>query len=163
MKFVTFIKAYKIALFNISKNISSWKSVYLNDIIFPTKDDILKFVFTDASNPQLGSMGVSAAINIENVERMNGGLSTINEMTDNILDKDNMAREYVNRSEKINEAGRILVLLETLLSRLQAVEPDTWERSEISNLSFNFEDDNAIFSIDNYTVYTNGILVMFGN
>lgn len=165
MKFTTFIKAYKLALFNISEKVSSWKDVFLGNVVFPENDDkIIKFIFTSGFNMMPGDMGISAALNIESVENLpKGGLSTIAEMTSGDIDKDVMAREYISKGEKINEAGRVLVLLETLLSRLQTIEPDKWEYADISSVGFNFDKDTADFNIDGTIVYTNGSLVMFGD
>ena len=165
MKLTTFIKAYKIALFNVSEKVSSWKSVFIGSIFFPENDDnTLKFIFTSGYSAQHGDIGISATLNIENIENLpKGGLSTIAEMTSDALDKDVMAREYINNGEKINEAGRMLVLLEILLLRLQTMEPDTWESAEIESLIFDFDKDIAEFSIDNKRVYTNGSLVLLGD
>ena len=165
MKFTTFIKAYKIALFNVNEKVSSWKNVFLGSIFFPEKDDnTVRFIFTSGYNMQAGDIGISATLNVENIENLpKGGLSTIAEMTSDALDKDVMAREYINNGEKINEAGRMLVLLEILLSRLQTMEPDTWESAEIDSIIFDFDKDIAEFSIDNKRVYTNGSLVLFGD
>jgi len=164
MKFTTFIKAYKLALFNVGERVADWKNVYLGSTIFPEKDEtVLRFILSSGYNMQPGDMGISAAINIENVEKLKGGLNTIAEMTTDALDKDVMAREYISKGEKINEAGRVLVLLETLLSRLQVIEPDTWESAEISSVFFNFDKDTAEFNINGTVVYTNGSLVMFGD
>jgi len=165
MKFTTFIKAYKLALFNVSEKVSSWKNVFLGSIFFPENDNnTLKFIFTNGYNMQPGDVGISASLNIENIENLpKGGLSTIAEMTSDALDKDVMAREYINNGEKINEAGRILVLLEILVLRLQTAEPHAWESAEIESLIFDFDKDIAEFSINNKRVYTNGSLVLFGN
>ena len=163
MKFTTFIKAYKIALSNISGKVSDWKSVYLGDTIFPDDDNMLRFIFTNGYNMQPGDLGISASLDISSVEKFDGGLTTIQQMTMNSLDKDVLAREYINHKEKINEAGRVLVLLETLLLRLQTMYSDTWESAEINSLWFNFDKDIAEFNIDNTNVYTNGCLVLFGD
>lgn len=165
MKFTTFIKAYKIALFNVNKKVSSWKNVFLGSVFFPENEDkTVKFIFTSGYNMQPGDIGISATLNVENIENLpKGGLRTIAEMTSDALDKDVMAREYISKGEKINEAGRMLVLLETLLLRLQTMEPDTWESSKIESMIFDFDKDIAEFSIDNKRVYTNGSLVLLGD
>lgn len=164
MKLTTFIKAYKLALYNVGDRVAEWKNVYLGSTFFPEKDEkILRFILTSGYDMQPGDMGISATLNIDNVENLKGGLKTIAEMTTDALDKDVMAREYINKGEKINEAGRVLVLLETLLSRLQMAEPDTWESAEINSVFFNFDKDIAEFNIDGTTIYTNGSLVMFGD
>ena len=114
MKLTTFIKSYKIALSNINNKVANWKNVYLGDIYFPDNDspDKIVFIFSSGHNMQPGDMGISAAVNTKAVEMMRGGLSTIAEMTYDALDKDVLAREYINRKEKINECGRVMVLLE---------------------------------------------------
>ena len=83
-------------------------------------------------------------------------------MTMHILDKDVLAREYINHGEKINEAGRMMVLLETLLQRLKIMEPETWESADVKSVLFDFDKDIAEFEIDGKTVYTNGCITMFG-
>jgi len=164
MKLTTFIKAYKIALFNISDKVNEWKGVYIGDIEFPKDNEFkLKFTFSSGYSMQTGDIAISASLNIEHVENLKGGLNTIAQMTTDSLDKDMMAREYINQNEKINEAGRMLVLLETLLSRLQTMKPDKWESSIISSVGFNFENDIAEFCIDGSRAYTNGCLLMFGD
>jgi hypothetical protein len=102
MKLTTFIKAYKIALCNVSEKVSSWKSVFIGGIFFPENDNnTLKFIFTSGYSAQPGDIGISATLNIENVENLpKGGLSTIAEMTSDAFDNDIMAREYINNGEK---------------------------------------------------------------
>ena len=111
---------------------------------------------------QPGDIAISATINISRVECIKGGLNTIEEMTMQVLDKDVLAREYINHGEKINEAGRMMVLIETLLQRLKIMESETWESADVKSVLFNFDKDIAEFEIDNRTVYTNGCIVMFG-
>ena len=163
MKLTTFTKAYKLALANVGDKVSDWKDVYIGSIIFPDEgENVLRFIFSSGYNMQPGDMGISAAINLANVEKLKGGLNTIAEMTMDALDKDVLAREYINRGEKINEAGRMMVLLETLLQRLQLMELDRWESAEIESIEFNFDKDLAEFDVDDMHIYTNGSLVMFG-
>ena len=163
MKLTTFIKSYKIALANINDKVTDWKDVYVGSILLPEKDEnILRFIFSSGYNMQPGDMGISATINISSVEGIKGGLNTIEEMTMQVLDKDILAREYINHGEKINEAGRMMVLLETLLQRIQIMELDRWETAEVKSISFNFDKDIAEFEIDDQIIYTNGCLVMFG-
>lgn len=163
MKLTTFIKSYKIALANINDKVADWKDVYVGSILLPEKDEnILRFIFSSGYNMQPGDMGISATINISSVEGIKGGLNTIEEMTMQVLDKDILAREYINHGEKINEAGRMMVLLETLLQRIQIMELDRWETAEVKSISFNFDKDIAEFEIDDQIIYTNGCLVMFG-
>lgn len=164
MKLTTFIKAYKIALFNISEKVIDWKGVYVGGVTFPEDNELkLNFTFTSGYNMQTGDIAISASLNIAHVEMLKGGLSTIAQMTTDSLDKDTMAKEYIKQGEKINEAGRMLVLLETLLSRLRTMKPDAWEDSIISSVVFNFDNDTAEFCIDGSRIYTNGCLLMFGD
>ena len=163
MKLTTFIKSYKIALANINDKVADWKDVYVGSILFPEKDeDILQFIFSNGYNMQPGDTGISATINISRVEDIKGGLNTIEEMTMQVLDKDVLAREYINHAEKINEAGRMMVLIETLLQRLKIMESETWESADVKSVLFDFDKDIAEFEIGNKTVYTNGCIVMFG-
>ena len=163
MKLTTFIKSYKIALANINDKVADWKDVYVVSILFPEKDeDVLQFIFSNGYNMQPGDIGISATINISRVDEIKGGLNTIEEMTMQVLDKDVLARKYINHGEKINEAGRMMVLLEALLQRLKVVESETWEHPDVKSVLFDFDKDIAEFEIDNKTVYTNGCIVMFG-
>ena len=163
MKLTTFIKSYKIALANINDKVADWKDVYVASIQFPEKDeDVLQFIFSSGYNMQPGDIAISATISLSRVERIKGGLNTIEDMTMQILDKDVLAREYINHCEKINEAGRMMVILETLLQRLKIMESETWEHADVKSVLFDFDKDIAEFDIDNSTVYTNGCIVMFG-
>lgn len=164
MKLTTFIKSYKIALSGISEKVSSWPSIYLGQCIFPDKSnpEKISFIFSTGHAMQPGDMGISASVSVKAVEQTAGGLNSIAQMTADALDKDVMAREYINQKEKINEAGRVMVLLETLLTRLQALEPDTWEDAVLNDIAFNFDKDLANFRINNSDIYTNGSLVLFG-
>lgn len=163
MKFTTFIKAYKLALSNIGSRTASWKGVYLGDVHFPENNNRLVFIFSSGPFMELGDIGMSATLNIDSVEKLDGGLNSIAKMTGDALDKDVMAREYLSKNEKINECGRIMVLLETLLDRFKTVEPDKWESADIESVFFNFDKDLAEFSVDGVKIYTNGSLVLFGD
>ena len=163
MKLTTFIKSYKIALANINDKVADWKDVYVGSILFPEKDeDVLQFIFSSGYNMQPGDIRISAAVTISRVEGIKGGLNTIEDMTMHILDKDVLAREYINHDEKINEAGRMMVILETLIQRLKIMEQETWESADVKSVIFDFDKDIAEFDIDDKTVYTNGCITMFG-
>ena len=164
MKLTTFMKAYKIALSNIGDRVKDWSNVYLGDVQFPDDDrpDRITFVFSTGHDMQPGDMGLSAALPIIAVESLKGGLNSIAKMTMDALDKDCLAREYINRKEKINDCGRVMVLLETMLERLKVMEEDRWGSAEITNIFFNFDKDLAEFIVDGMTIYTNGSLVLLG-
>lgn len=166
MKFTTFIKAYKLALANMGDKVSSWQSVYLGSIHLPEdNDNKLTFVFSSGYNMQPGDMGISASLNIttlENVAKSNGGLNTIAKMTSDALDKDVLAREYKLHKEKINEAGRFVVLLEVILDKLYTMEPDKWSSTNIENVYFDFDKDLAEFDLVDTRIYTDGQLVLLG-
>ena len=105
MRLTTFIKSYKIALANINDKVADWKDVYVGSILFPEKDeDTLQFIFSNGYNMQPGDIAISATVSISRVECIKGGLNTIEEVTMKILDKDVLAREYINHGEKINAA-----------------------------------------------------------
>jgi hypothetical protein len=162
MKLTTLIKAYKLALASVDDKVANWDTMYVGDIVLPNESsDKLVFVFSTSYDMKQGSMGLSTTINCDLVEKMSGGLKTIAEMTMNVLDRDMLAREYIAHGEKINEAGRVLVLLETLLQRLKDLN-DSQEEFEIKDLYFNFDEDSISCVVDDRNVYTDGNLVLFG-
>ena len=54
-------------------------------------------------------------------------------------------------------------MLEILIKRLQLSNPDTYLSSELTELYFNFDDDHAEFVIDGKSIYTDGVLLLFGD
>ena len=170
MKLTTFIMAYKIALHNIGSKVASWKSVYVGSIYFPEEnEDRLAFIFSTGHDMQAGEMALSVSLkksSLSNLKTDNGGLNNIADMNgiNNALDSDLLAREYKSHGEKINEAGRFIVLLEILLNRLQAAYPDSWEDMEVNEIYFDFNKDLAEFCMGGKSrIYTDGQLVLFGD
>lgn len=166
MKLTTFIKAYKIALSNINDKVASWKSVYVGSILLPEKNDPrLAFIFSTGHDMQAGELAMSVSLNENSLDRLDNtskGLDSVSEITKNALDKDVLAREYKSRCEKINEAGRFVIVLEVLLDRLKSVEPDSWSDSDVSEIYFDFNKDLAEFCINGSRVYTDGQLLLLG-
>ena len=165
MKLTTFIKSYKLALANMGEKVAEWSNVFLGSIHFPEDDDKLTFIFSSGYNMQPGDMGISASLKLSTLESLaksKGGLNSIAAMTSNALDKDVLAKEYKLHKEKINEAGRFVVLLEVLIDKLQTMEPDNLENIELKNVYFDFDKDLAEFDIDTTRIYTDGQLVLIG-
>ena len=165
MKLITFIKSYKLALASVNSKVASWKGVYLGEVTFPENgNSLIKFIFANDYEMKPGALGLSVAFSVEEIERIENvydGISD-NYILDTI-DKDAFAREYIKRGEKINEVSRLLIMLEILIKRLQLSNPDTYLSSELTELYFNFDDDHAEFVIDGKSIYTDGVLLLFGD
>ena len=164
MRFTTFIKAYKIALSGISNKVKDWHDVYLSTIELPKEDEIIRFIFSDSYNAAAGSLAISAAINTFQVELHKGGLDSVSKMTSHLLSNEILAKEYVKRKERINEAGRFLILLDCILDNFKKFKTDDYINSaRIKDIEFNFESDVSKFTINDSFVYTNGIMTMAGD
>lgn len=153
IKLTTFIKAYKIALSNISDKVSKWNKVYLGDIDFSNSENIV-FIFTNSSTMEPGALGISAGLNIELVEKLKGGL-------DNIT----ISKDYINTGAEINEVGRMLIVLDNLFQTLTNMGPDFWEDAKVKSIDFDFDKGLAIFNTDIFKapISTDGRLVLIGN
>lgn len=164
MKFTTFIKAYKIALSGISNKVKDWDNVYLSTIEFPKEDEILRFIFSDSYNASTGSLAISAALSTFQVELYKGGLDPVSEMTHHLLPNEILSKEYVKRKERINEAGRFLILLDCVLDNFKKFKTDDYINSAcIKDIEFNFESDVSKFNINDSFIYTNGVMTMAGD
>lgn len=162
MNFITFIKAYKLALFSVYRKTIDWQHLYLGDVIFPD-DNLIVFLFSSGHDMQPGDMCISVSYSIDLIARLNGGLNDIAKMTNQALDNEVMAKEYINNNEKINEVGRIITVLDTVMKKLKSIDYDTFENSIIKSLSFDFNNDIVNFEFNDYSISTNGLLVMFGS
>lgn len=164
MKFTTFIKAYKIALSGISNRVKDWRNVYLSTIEFPKEDETLRFIFSDSYNATTGSLAVSAILNTFQIESYRGGLDSVSEMTSHLLSNEILAKEYIKHKERINEAGRFLILIDCILDNFKKFKTDDYINSAlISDIEFNFESDVSKFTINGSFVYTNGVMTMAGD
>lgn len=153
IKLTTFIKAYKIILSNISDKVSKWGKVYLDSVDFDNSENVI-FTFISSSVREVGVMGISAGLNIELIENIKGGL-------DNIT----ISKEYINTGAEINEAGRMLIVLDNLFQTLTNMGPDFWEDTKIKSIEFDFDKGLAIFETDLFKapISTDGRLVLIGN
>ena len=145
MRLLTFIKAYKIALYSISEKVSKWKDVYLGDVYFPGEHDIpdtrVGFLFSNSQTMEPGAIGLSVALDIFGVENISG-------------------KPVI----KINDAGRVIVILDGLITQLESILDTGIESVHISSMSFNFDEDLAILKLNAFRdeIYTNGNLILFG-
>lgn len=162
MKLTTFIKTYKIALASTTERVSNWNNIYLCEIHFPEDDGKIKFTFSNEYDMKPGAIAISVTIDSFRAESIEGGLKSVSEMMSHILDSNILAREYINHNEKINEAGRMVVLFDTLMQHLKE-DTFNWKDAIIKDVLFNFEDDAAKFLINDKSIITNGCLVLFGN
>ena len=156
IKLTTLIKAYKLALSNLGEKVGKWGKVYLGEVRFIGEKvpDSIVFTFSNSSTMEPGAMGISAALNIELVEKLKGGLESIT-----------IAKDYINKSLEINEAGRMLVVLDNLFTTLSNMGPDFWEDAMVKDVYFDFDKDLAIFDTDIFKapISTDGHLVLIGN
>lgn len=160
MKFTSFVNAYKLALFSVSDKVLAWDGLYIGNIIFPDdKSNSIKFIFTDEYDAPPNKLGVSAAIDVNKLAKYDNDFSSVMSLDKTLHDNMSIANDYIDSNEKINEAGRMIVLLDTLLYQLKAMNQ---ENDEITFIQFNFEKDFAEFTINNSSFYTNGNLVLFG-
>lgn len=165
MRLTTFIKAYRFALYNIESKVNDWNNIYLGGVYLPDDDDDddkLTFIFSSGSKMQPGDMAISIAISIKSF-LYDYNISSISEMTDDAVDCDVLAKEYISQKKEINDVGRIIVLLETILSNVKLIEHDNWESSKLDDFNFNFETGLLDVVIDGIQMSTDGHLVMFGN
>lgn len=154
IKLTTFIKAYKIALSSISNKASKWDKIYLGEADFSNQENII-FIFTNRSASEAGALGISASLNIELVEKLKGGLSNIS-----------VSKDYINTGAEINEAGRMLIVLDNLFQTLANMEePEFCENIKVKSISFDFDKDLTIFNTDVFKepISTDGRLVLIGN
>lgn len=162
MKLATFIKAYRFALYNIESKVSDWENIYLGDTYLPDDNDKLTFIFSSGSRMQPGDMAISITINVKAFS-YSYNISSISEMTNDAIDRDVLAKEYISKKKEINDVGRIIVLLEIILSNVKLIGHDDWESSELDSFNFNFETGLLDVVIDGIQMSTDGHLVMFGN
>lgn len=158
MKLSTFIKAYKIALSNIYSKVSDWKGAYLHTICFPGTNDIpmhrLVFIFSNSSIAEPGAICMSASINIDSVENIEGGLEKI------LLNKD-----IINSSTDINDVGRVLVILDSVLEQVKNVFPESWKDIKLNDSYFDLDRKVMVFNIDSFSdpIYSDGRLTLLGS
>lgn len=167
MKFTTFIKAYKIALAHITDQVKEWPRVYLGDITFPGEGDVpedqILFVFSSGYAMQSGDVGLTITLDVQAIEKLRGGLDKVTEKARKTLDVHDLAKWYIGQNSKINEAGRILVLLDVISDQLKAADVSSIDSATLSHLYFNFDKDLADFGINSSSVITNGSLTMLGD
>jgi hypothetical protein len=183
MKLTSFIRSYKLALSTVCERSHNWKKIYVCKIVLPDKDESNKVEFVFSPKPIIESsdIGMSVSIKVGSIYKMSMPstdllLSCVNNeiiMTNDLINKEDISKEYINKKEKINDSGRFLIILENLLSKLEEshneevqpsfFEPALIESDMIDSISFNFEDDLAIFSINESNIYTNGSLTLFSD
>ena len=157
MRLLTFIKAYKIALYSISEKVSKWKEVYLGDVYFPGEHDIpdtrIDFLFSNSQTMEPGAIGLSVALDILGVENISGNIESLT------LSSDSIKPEI-----KINDAGRVIVILDGLATQLESILDIGIDSVHISSMSFNFEEGLAILKLSAFKdeIYTDGNLILFG-
>lgn len=157
MRLLTFIKAYKIALYSISEKVSKWKDVYLGDVYFPGEHDIpdtrVGFLFSNSQTMEPGAIGLSVALDIFGVENISGNIESLT-----------LSNGSIKPEIKINDAGRVIVILDGLITQLESILDTGIESVHISSMSFNFDEDLAILKLNAFRdeIYTNGNLILFG-
>lgn len=157
MRLLTFIKAYKIALYSISEKVSKWKDVYLGDVYFPGEHDIpdtrVGFLFSNSQTMEPGAIGLSVALDIFGVENISGNIESLT-----------LSNGSIKPEIKINNAGRVIVILDGLVTRLESILDTGIESVHISRMSFNFEEDLAILKLSAFKdeIHTDGNLILFG-
>lgn len=164
MKFVTFIKACRLAITHIGSRITDWPKTYLGIVYFPDDEnpDRIGFLLSNTYDMESGSSGASISYSIKAIENLDGDPTGIDALTDNIFNSEQLARAYVFHNEKINEYFRVLVLLDVVYNKLKLMN-DNYNDIEITNIYFDFDKDICYFILDNKTVYTDGNLVLFGD
>lgn len=155
MKLKSFIKAYLIALNSIESAVSKWKFVYLGyaDI----DDGTVTFVFSNGSEMKDGDLGISATVSVE--------LAECSICDDDLLSLSSVYNKslgvyYKDNNVLINDAGRVILLLESVLSSVKEMYEEDCELLYIKNITFDFDKDLANIELSNSTVYTDGILCL---
>ncbi len=155
IKLTTLIKAYKLALSNLSEKVDKWDKVYLGEVRFicENSQNNIVFTFSNSGTMEPGAIGISAALNIELVEKLKGGLESIT-----------IAKDYINRSLEINEAGRMLVVFDNLFTTLSNMGFNFCESINVKDVYFDFDKGIAIFETDCFKdpISTDGHLVLIG-
>jgi len=155
MKLKSFIKAYLIALNSIESAVSKWKFVYLGyaDI----DDDTVTFVFSNGSEMKNGDLGISATVSTELAECgiCDDDLSLLSSVYNNSL-----GVYYKDNNVIINDAGRVILLLEKMISSVKEMYEEDCESLHIKDITFDFDKDLANIKLSNSTVCTDGILCL---
>jgi hypothetical protein len=155
MKLTSFIKIYKIALSHIVDATKDWPRVYLGEVIFPGFVDVpknkIRLVFASTSDMEPGSLGLQLSFNIESIDSLKGGLDNVS-----------VAKEYINSDVEINDAGRLLLVLENILNHYKSLYPDHYQDIELNSFYFNFDKGTVVFdsNITDGPINTDGHLFL---
>ena len=160
MKLITFIKSYRIALFNVCNRVKDWKSVYLGDVTFPDNNDKLTFLFSNGYNLQPNDLGIFSSVSVSEVEKLNVDYKDVTKFISDKIDKTLLAREYINKHEKINEVSRLVVIFDCLLETLQSLYGKSFDDADLSGIDFNFTKDLLCVKLNGTNVYTNGVVLL---
>lgn len=150
MKLTTFIKSYKIALSQICDKVKDWPRVYFCDVQL-MDGGVTPFTFSNSSEMTLGALGITVSVNTFMVEMIPGGL-------DNIA----LSKDYMKPETEINEAGRVLIILDEVVKRFRGDEYYPLEDLNLVSFSFNYDRNVAVIDTDKIRIYADGNLILFG-
>lgn len=162
---LTFLKAYKLALSNISDQVNNWKTIFLGNVSLPgdnyTPNDRITFIFSNNSYMEPGSLGISASLSIPAIESIKDDTNSI--LENNYFIKEN---EFYNNLD-VNEAFKLLFIFTKLLKQISNINSEDIKHSFISSFEFDLKDNLIKFYLiinkDKVSICTDGNLFLFGD
>ena len=162
MNIVNFIKACKIALAGVIKQVSDWNKIYLGCIIFPTDDDLIRFIFYNDPTGAPGSYGISYTVSENGIKSLtHASYQKLGLFDTDSIDKEDIAQKYLAVKERIDEVSRFIVILEILLDKFRAAFQDDWKSLDVSNVNFCVDKDILEVTVNDMKVRTNGVITMW--
>lgn len=137
MKLSTFIKSYKLALYNIGTKTSDCDSVFVHSVEF--LDDKVRFTFTSTSAADPGSIGIQLSLYGKQIDSVAG-----------VLDEFPFDGKLNNKDNPINDFGRTLFTLENIAGKFKQVYNDIDLTSEITSFDFDLNKNLVKFKTDKF-------------
>lgn len=87
MKFITFIKACRLAIAHVRSRITDWSKTYLGVVYFPDDEnpDRIGFLLSNTYDMESGSGGANISYSIKAIENLTGDPTGIDALTDNVF------------------------------------------------------------------------------
>jgi hypothetical protein len=137
MKLSTFIKSYKLALYNIWHRISDWDNVFVHSVEF--LDDRVRFTFISTCTAEPGSIGIQLSLYGKQVDSVACGLDNLQ-----------FDVKLNNKDNPINDFGRVLFTLENIASKFKQTYNDVDLTSEITSFDFDLNKNLIKFKTNKF-------------